>query len=300
MQQKKPRKWWPDPKWKTLDCDSFTIECDGSSVLIGGLDYDSDYRHRVRTLRGGQTSEWSEEHDTKVPLPFLGHQADHTVKYRIGVMPTPAPNVASSVDPGVVIPTAIPMAVAAWNNAVATPSPHVLFCEGDACTVNNADRNTDGRDVTVEVESGGLGKGIATVKPRSTSAGWADDNDHINDLEMVIEEPARQPDPFNPSKTLRIIWTNDTAVHGKKVDGSGGSSRYYYLPTVVMHEFGHAAGLEDLYLLDDGHLCRLLGICTYSGYIMGNAEKETTIPSKDKEYLRDVYRDHDPHATAAP
>ena len=58
--------------------------------------------------------------------------------------------------------------------------------------------------------------------------------------------------------------------------------------------FGHAAGLEDLYLLE----CGLLG-CGYGDYIMDRAEKPTAIPNEDRDYLRDVYYNHTPHPASS-
>ena len=51
--------------------DDFTINISGSRALIGDLDYDKDYKHRVRALRGGQSSKWSNEWETNVPPPHL-------------------------------------------------------------------------------------------------------------------------------------------------------------------------------------------------------------------------------------
>ena len=53
-----------------------------------------------------------------------------------------------------------------------------------------------------------------------------------------------------------------------------------------MHEFGHTAGLTDLY-----HLAG------YSDYLMGPLENYDTIsiPSKDKAYIRQIYHNHSPH-----
>ena len=200
---------------------------------------------------------------------------------------TPRPGATPSTDPGIVIPTAIAHAVVAWNEAVATPWPHVLFCEGSGCTINGVDRNTDGKSIVINTEFGTRERGIAHVKVS------VDALEHISAPTMVIERPALQYHPYAPGRTLSIVWVNDPDLHGKEVDEDF-FRRYYYMPRTIMHEFGHAAGLEDLYLLE----CGLLG-CGYGDYIMGRAEKPTAIPNEDRDYLRDVYYNHTPHPASS-
>ncbi len=53
---------------------------------------------------------------------------------------------------------------------------------------------------------------------------------------------------------------------------------------MIMHEFGHTAGLTDLYHLTG-----------YSGYLMDTNYDETSIPSRDKAYIRQVYHNHNRH-----
>ena len=257
-----------------------------TGAVISGLDYDHTYKHRIRAKRGSQYSGWVEI-ETKVPLPNLGHAGDHTVKYQLGAIPTPDPGATPSTDPGIVIPTAIAHAVVAWNEAVATPWPHVLFCEGSGCTINGVDRNTDGKSIVINTEFGTRERGIAHVNFT------VDALEHISAPTMVIEQPALQYHPYAPGRTLSIVWVNDPDLHGKEVDEDF-FRRYYYAPRAVMHEFGHAAGLEDLYLLE----CGLLG-CGYGDYIMGRAEKPTAIPNEDRDYLRDVYYNHTPHPASS-
>ena len=152
-------------------------------------------------------------------IPYLGHQADFTVRYRVGKMPatytptpTPTPFIGPVVppgtplpDPGVVIPTAIPLAAGAWNNAVATPWPHVFFCEKDTGDCDT--KNTDGNTVVVDVVDGGVDKTAKTWNPTNSSCGHGTacvkpnpilaslnlnppGNGHMGNLSMLIEEPA--------------------------------------------------------------------------------------------------------------
>ena len=196
-------------------------------------------------------------------------------------------------DPGVIFPTAIPYAVNEWNKAVATPWPHVLFCEvGEDCIDRSTSparaRNTDANEVVIKTVNGGnkstrysphiddCGPSIACVR-RFFSPFHPDT--HIGNLVMRFEEPAWEYDGRARVHT-RYFWTNVVGDDFRQV--SGGELRY--LPSVVMHEFGHAAGLEDLYNFKDSQDRPL-----YPGYLM-DKRVSTSIPLNDKLYLQQVYR----------
>ena len=55
---------------------------------------------------------------------------------------------------------------------------------------------------------------------------------------------------------------------------------FEYLPSIMMHEFGHTLGLTDLYEYPG----------QYPGYLMTSNEKQTAIPAKDINYVEQVYR----------
>ncbi len=294
VQQKKPRFSIVPDAWETLPFDGFTLNgsSDGNvsitdlNVLIGGLEFDKSYEHRVRSLRGGQASKWSDTLKTRLPLPFIGHQADHTVQYVIGT-PAPAPTSGGPPlpDPRIVIPKALDHAIEAWNSEVASSSPQVLFCESGKC---GKDRLDDGRTVIINVSSvSGCGDLSACVRFPDGAA--ADADGHMNNLEIVIEEPASVPLLYRGLKNpLRLVWTSDPGMHHETVKGM--NALYAYLPQVFMHELGHASGLHDLYRFDQRR---------YRGYLMGLHRREedahTSIPDKDLDYLREVYRNHTPH-----
>ena len=285
--------------WKTLPFDDFEIGFTGSRALISGLDYDHTYDHRVRAKQGKRHSEWTDRFKTKLPLPHVGHQADHTVKYSIGVMPTPVPGAETFRDPGVVIPAAIPTAVAAWNDAVDSHPTHMLFYKGEDCRSSiddeDTDRNIDERTVIINVAAGlntsdyrdgqsDCGAVLACIQSRDgPDTDYADEDGHMYNLEMVIEQPARQAYYSNDFiHQIRYVWTNNRSLHGKYTEEW---DEYSYLPSVMMHEFGHTAGLGEL---------RNYG--RYSGYVMYKPETQTEIPDKDRDFLRDVYRNHTSHA----
>ena len=88
--------------------------------------------------------------------------------------------------------------------------------------------------------TGDCGESTACVKP---SGAWADDSGHLRNMTIVIEEPGWRYNPV-PRTYSRKIWTNNFMQHGR-VTPMG--DRYIYLPALMAHEFGHTAGLGDLY-----------------------------------------------------
>ena len=75
------------------------------------------------------------------------------------------------------------------------------------------------------------------------------------------------------------IWTNAAILHNEDVyPQDPGDVRYKYLPAVVLHELGHALGLDDL----PGQV----------GYLMGKPDTRTSIPTVDIEYLKQIYTTH--------
>ena len=102
-----------------------------------------------------------------------------------------------------------------------------------------------------------------------------------------------------------VLWRDLPEKFGKHVPEKAGIKRrvqtlhslerkgstYFYLPSTLMHEFGHTAGLHDLYNFRFGE---------YRDYIMFHPGKRTAIPDEDIDYLRDVYRNHAPHVISMP
>ena len=209
-----------------------------------------------------QTAEW---------IPSLGHQQDHVVQYRVGAMPTPTPG---PNDPSVVVPTAIPIAASAWNDAVSNAWPNVTVCDrGVSCPTVHDDQQT----ITINTvdNSGGnhCNNRVACVSPRP--------GPHIGNREMKISLG------FTEELTVRgvtniyeVVWTND---HSRdRVANQAALILPVYLPSVLMHEFGHALGLADLYLdRYNDH---------YAGYLMDDTFGFTVVPAEDITYAHQVYR----------
>ena len=225
------------------------------------------------------------------PLPAIGHQKDHTSVYVIDSLPTPLPSPPTdgTEDPGVIFPTAIAYAVDAWNDAVSGSWPDVVICKKGSSDC--ASRPDDKRTTTLNVASGGeeegntgiadfgqddCGSATACVKGKSLLDRHLLDqknpDNHMPNLLMVIERPAWD------GKHIRVYWTNDIDKHDDELpDGPNGERRVlWYLPGILMHEFGHTIGLGDLY-------------GSYKRAIMYDIGFDS-IPDRDTDHVDQVYR----------
>ena len=229
---------------------------------------------------------------TEFLIPAWGHQPDHTVQYSIGQLPaTPTPPPAGPVDlsaPGYVMPAAIATAVAAWNDAVSGSWPDVLFCERtpvkelhiDSAKPCPPDRTPDdGKTITISAGHCGLTNFAACIDRFSG---------HPPDRTIHIVHPFVLINPLT-AITTEHQYTIDSTRHRTELDEDPTDKiviRFLYLPSIVMHELGHAAGLEDLYL--DKYMADWP---RYRSSIMWNAEDaHTSIPVFDKNYIKQVYR----------
>ncbi len=306
--------------WKTLPHDRFTLNgtkgggdllVANSEAVVGGLKFSHPYDFRIVNVKDNQESEEPPSKEFSLPLPFLGHQADHTVQYVLG---TPAPtrhdHDPREYDPQAVIPTAIAHGINDWNSSsVALGEPGVLICHREQSPHDESrcgNRLDDGRTVTVNV-LGPDGCGPASACIRQKYWQVADTNGHVRDLELILEEPARyyipgqpnisRPQDSKPSIRVRLYWTNNSQLHLHDVpvpieNDEGGykedSQVYVYIPRTIMHELGHTLGLHDLYRFgSDYHL-----------YLMGSDSRgypHVQIPPNDLNYLGEVYRHHSVH-----
>lgn len=246
---------------------------------------------------------------TCVPTPphtAEKHQEDHTILYQVGAsVPSVASYPSSSgSSPGA---TATPVAAnfrnaiatvapAAWNSRVATPEPHVLFCTSANNDCSGTDSlNTDGHTIAVKVVAGGntlqdvgdpryrddhCGSYAACVKP---SIFDSDSPTHLEDITVIFEDPAYE---YNGASWLRVYWTNEIEEATDQVELSNGDEDYVwrYLPSTVMHEFGHAAGLQ--------HPPRS-ELQTFQG-LMGFPGDDRNPSSNDVNKMRTLYSGHCP------
>ena len=137
----------------------------------------------------------------------------------------------------------------------------------------------DGFKVTISTTFLGCGRaGVACVDKFQS---------HPGNLAFDIVHPF---DILDPSEAGRIIvhrYTIDSTMHLTVIDedpNDGVIVKFLHLPSIVMHEFGHTAGMDDLYNYpEDLH--------RYAGSIMLEAlVAHTSIPDFDKDYMKQIYR----------
>ena len=204
-------------------------------------------------------------------IPHGGeHQADHTVAYTIGPMPVLA-SPPGLPHPGPIISQAITDGIAEWNRAVSGSWPDIEFCPAPC-----GSRNDDTEVITIEVVGTNPCNSVACAAfPASAPV-------HIGSIPIYIEQP-----PVAPRRgVLTDYWWTD--VEGDHGDPAPRSHRWWYLYPTVLHELGHALGLDDL--TDPA----------YSGYLMNNPNFPSiiaTVTPEDENYVDQVYRQHggEPH-----
>ena len=158
-------------------------------------------------------------------------------------------------------------AVNAWNSV---GWPNVKLCKNDCSD------NFDGLSVPIRTTPSTVCTGIACVT-FGVLAG-KDDEHKYYPTNMTIEFP-----PIAGSSKYQ--WTLNPSLHEESVDKLlGVFPKWFYLPSTILHEFGHVLGLEDLYKTE--HADR------YTDYLMGNESTHTTVPDPDIRYLKQAYRHH--------
>ena len=196
-------------------------------------------------------------------VPHSGaHQSDHTVAYRMGTVTT------DQNATGDLARAALPEGAQAWNQAGGATStwPFLLFCE------TWCNENADGHAVTVEIV------GSDACEPVACASVGVNEEDHITTLTINIEHP-----PVNKEKPAK--WTDDSSLHNVFVNfNKTAEGKYFHMLTAILHEMGHALGLDDLYGDVAGN---------FTGYLMGSLAKRdaaTSVPSVDRALLKRVYR----------
>lgn len=286
----------PSDSWVTLSSSQIQAL---SSAHQGNPDYifevgeyliGSEPEFRVRNSKGPLDSPWSSIESARVPPPFMGHQADHTVQYTWIDRPSTTVETGDPTVPSIEIPLGVTLGAAAWgSSAVGRPPLSIEVCERGSCK-NTAD---DTFTVSIHALPGGNARGPYADSRNNcwqyAACIWeTDDSGHMENPRIIIEQPGWDVvGPKNSNVHARFVWTAVASVHGDLILAMY-KAEYAYLPSVMMHEFGHALGLEDLYKAKNpGNYP--------DSYLMTSAGKKQAIPSEDVQYLEDVYRNHVPH-----
>ena len=230
--------------------------------------------------------------DFSVVVKRAWHQADHTVRYVLGnspLTPTPTPAASSTPTPGPIalptpnVPAGIATAAATWNGLSATTT--VRLCEDGLCGNNNA----DGKIVTIDfVTPIPTPLGAATSSQPTSPCGHGilacvlgvqfEQDTHITNKIMYV------PYPLHLSKKQRENVIYEKFTWTDQLDLAKSSRKYKYLPGVLLHEFGHTAGL--------GHNRR-------QGHAMHPVNSGWNgLTELDVKAMRWLYKDHSPnHST---
>ena len=200
--------------------------------------------------------------DSDELIPREGHQRDLTVRYD----PPPAADL-----PAAVRSTVVQDAAKAWNDVASGSFPFALICDVLADGSDNCSgRNADGQTVSVVVSktASRANPGPCRTSIACVSFGPVDRHEHLTTMTMYIENPAW-------ALGSEFVWTDNSRLDGT-LDRAGRQRRYLY--AVLMHEFGHTLGLDDL-------RTRALGL-RYAQYLMYDALGHTSVHPLDLEYLQ--------------
>ena len=239
-----------------------------------------------------------------VAIPQSWHQADNTVKYVLRTMPptpTPPPSVGpvSSTLSGAATSTPTPVATtsptpvptpdfpavvataaAKWNSIA--PVSKALFCLGSGCGNSNDDGKSLYIDVVTPVPtpSAPIPAPNALYPPCTPNAlgcvvAFVIGKAHAGDQTMHIPFPLYiyRHNGFSGYEPKRFYWTDNPLValtHG-----------FYYLPSVVMHELGHSAGL--------GHSKVSSNVMYFSS---GSVK---SLQDNDRNAMEAIYKGHGSH-----
>ena len=216
-------------------------------------------------------------------MPSLGWQEDGIVQYTF----------APGTDPDII--EATEAAAHEWNKIPQDSGGHnVNFCQRTADSTRTDTAPTcpsplstdDGYTVTIQLIDPNT-NAVCGDSPACVPKGDEDDPSPIDNRTMYIADPAYVPSDDPTVDAKRVIWTNNAHYHGKNERTKEGELVVnLYLPSVIMHEFGHTAGLDDL---------RDLPEAEYGHHIMFYSTKNytdlfTSIPGDDALYLQQNQR----------
>ena len=272
VQQKKVKDNWFDD-WEILPFGNFTINFTGAQAVVGNLKYPvtsmPPYEHQVRSRNAAGPSAWSSSVETELEvLPAAGHQQDHTVRYLVAPMSaTPPPGYPN---PAIIIPPAVPTAVAAWNERISAHG--FLICKGGTGGCDQT--NTDWYTITVKLmddspsnpNANSACTGIACVRklPLENSL-------NVTDHDLILEQPAY-------ALGVRYFWTKWDILDLQEI----GSTGFFWASVGVSlrHELGHTLGIPHP------------PTSTYPG-LMSDSKTYQNITQADIDDLKKIYSGHE-------
>ena len=194
--------------------------------------------------------------------------------------PTRQPGDPTHYHPDSIIPTAVAEGIIQWNaSPVGRGSPNLEICPEGNCS----NPHDDGRTVTINVRAGNCNRAAACL---TAPQGRVDQDGNIADGRVLtIEEPGREYVGQGQGQ-MRYLWATVAEHHRATLEGYQPLHMYVYLPSIVMHEFGHAFGLGDLYLAS--------WLEHMDSSIMQGIPRTAirSIPAIDVGYVREVYHNH--------
>ena len=233
------------------------------------------YELAIADIDGSNPRRLTENGDgNNFPRWSLGHQSDHTVQYALGIDPAPT---RGFMDPYGHVQDVLREATfkaAGWWNDAFSGWPNILFCEG-SCSNRGF---SDGITVTVRIAGEAeCTMGVACVKAITDSRG------HVTSNRLLVEHPTTAKYHMDrkryPVKWLGEIEKDQEPIDVPMPDGTTVKMLGFYAPSVLMHEFGHTLGMDDL-------KTELWGY----GFMMAYPHGRRGVPDKDKEYIRQLYR----------
>ena len=175
----------------------------------------------------------------------------------------------------------VPTAAARWTNKARRQDQDLRICTG--CSGSPDDGYTT--TIISEERPGLCGRGApACVKGTEVSVVGGGPTHRGSETMSIISNPV--------NRAGLIIFLSDRASDHLEgtVDPLSGNTlgRYYYIGTLLEHEFGHTLGMPDFYKYDS--LKNLYSI------MAGLAEDSpVTIQPLDIEYIEKIFRYHSPH-----
>ena len=245
--------------------------------MVSNLVPNRTYNYQVRTLGSSGASQYA-QFTVKTPQPFLGLQADHTLQYTYEGTEPPKELNLPTYPVGDVMAVATSNAIHAWHSAsFGVDDPNIKICRVGQC----GNRKDDGRTVSIKMRksfTGVCGHGWGCV--RTLSDQWADDDGYLHNLELLIKGPYRTVPSKDRHETISYLWTAEIGEDNEPV-ANNDEVRWKYLTDIMMHELGHALGLDHY----------------PSGSALMHARKldlHDSIPQVDQDYLESIYRNHTP------